>query len=226
MGIQGPVASGPVAPGSIAQGGAANRSPFAAAQSVDQGYAADQSRSRSLRVYAIVLGLFGTAFVMMVVAVVGVIFVPGLLKGEGKGDGVAAVEPGPVVNNEPKKKGKAEDTAVADVDVPSAPVKVHKNPGGGGGGTPAPPKQPQSPKGPAAVTVKVAAGTPSTGVEITCPGGFRNRGTFASDVAVVSNVPQEDCTVFFKGGPPAKYKPVHGGQTLTCSFQGTTALCK
>lgn len=77
-----------------------------------------------------------------------------------------------------------------------------------------------------AVTVILTGAARATSVEITCPGGFRDRGEFAQGVAVVPAVPPEDCTVRFKGGPPAKYAPVRGGQSLSCSFQGTTALCK
>ena len=41
----------------------------------------------------------------------------------------------------------------------------------------------------------------------------------------MANVPNESCTMFFKGGPPAQYKPVRGGASYTCKIVGTTAVC-
>ncbi|MBN2798492.1 MAG: hypothetical protein JXX28_05030 [Deltaproteobacteria bacterium] len=229
VGIQGPVASGPVAAGPVvARGGSG--SPFGGAQTADAGLGADQNRSRSLRVYAIVLGLFGMAFLMMVVAVVGVIFVPGLLSGDGEGDteAVAAYQAGAPAGT-PARAGP-QDTAVEEVVVPSAPSSP-RTPrpaasAGGGASAPAAAPKPRPTSAPGTVTVKVAPGTPTTGVEVKCPGGFRSRGNFAADSVTITGVPQEDCSVLFKGGPPAKYTPVRGGQTLNCSFQGTSAICK
>jgi hypothetical protein len=42
----------------------------------------------------------------------------------------------------------------------------------------------------------------------------------------VSGVPQESCTVHFKGGAPASFGPVRGGQGLSCNIVGNTAVCQ
>jgi hypothetical protein len=66
-----------------------------------------------------------------------------------------------------------------------------------------------------------------TGVEVKCPSGFRQRGAFSGTKATVSNVPtSEDCEVHFKGGSPAKARPIRGGKTWTCTFPSATAVCK
>ncbi|MDP6934260.1 MAG: hypothetical protein QGG40_15145, partial [Myxococcota bacterium] len=63
-------------------------------------------------------------------------------------------------------------------------------------------------------------------IEIVCPSGFRTRAAFAGGSATVSGVPQESCTVHFKGGAPASFGPVRGGQGLSCNIVGNTAVCQ
>ena len=41
----------------------------------------------------------------------------------------------------------------------------------------------------------------------------------------LDGVPAEDCTAFFKGGPPVKTR-VTAGRRVLCSFSGSTAVCK
>ena len=43
--------------------------------------------------------------------------------------------------------------------------------------------------------------------------------------ATVADVPQEDCSLIFKGGPPAR-NMIRGGQTLSCNFPSGQAVCK
>lgn len=81
------------------------------------------------------------------------------------------------------------------------------------------------PPGPATVIV------PSTMMfltaEISCPGGFRKRGTFRQDSpttlrATVPDVPgDEKCTVTFQGSEPAKTW-ITGNETKTCTFNPVT----
>ncbi len=60
--------------------------------------------------------------------------------------------------------------------------------------------------------------------ELVCPGGFRARSTFAEHVAVFDGVPDEECILHFKGGSPARYRPVQVG-TWQCKVIGGTAVC-
>jgi len=39
-------------------------------------------------------------------------------------------------------------------------------------------------------------------------------------------VPTESCVLHFKGGTPARFSPVSGGQSISCYIQGSTAVCK
>jgi hypothetical protein len=75
------------------------------------------------------------------------------------------------------------------------------------------------------VTVRIEAGQPYSAVEVICP-STRLRGSFSGGVASIPGVPGEDCSIMFKGGPPAQYKPVKGGQSVSCTFVGTTASCR
>jgi hypothetical protein len=65
-----------------------------------------------------------------------------------------------------------------------------------------------------------------TGIEVVCPGGFRERATFEAGVARVDGVPAEACAVNFKGPLNARFQPVKGGQSLLCRLQGATAVCE
>jgi hypothetical protein len=61
-------------------------------------------------------------------------------------------------------------------------------------------------------------------LELTCSGGFRSRVEIALNTAVFEGVPSEECTLFFKGGVPAKFRPIRAG-TWSCGLSGTTAVC-
>lgn len=64
----------------------------------------------------------------------------------------------------------------------------------------------------------------STTLELKCPNGFRERAHVKVNTAIFDNVPNEQCTLYFKGGVPAKYNPLNWG-TYYCSISGTTAVC-
>jgi hypothetical protein len=100
---------------------------------------------------------------------------------------------------------------------------------------PAPPPAPPAPVPPPAPRPTVANGgliitmtgeAPVTGIEVVCPGGFRQRAAFEEGVAAVAGVPAEACTVNFKGPVSARFTPVHGGLALRCRIQGSTAVCE
>lgn len=61
-------------------------------------------------------------------------------------------------------------------------------------------------------------------LELTCSDGFRLRVEVAQNAAVFDGVPAEECTLFFKGGVPAKFRPMREG-TWSCGLSGTTAVC-
>jgi hypothetical protein len=68
-------------------------------------------------------------------------------------------------------------------------------------------------------------GSPVTGFEVNCPSGFRERGTIRGTSGSVANVPNEPCTIFFKGVGSAKWGPVTGGRSVKCRIEGSTGVC-
>ena len=86
------------------------------------------------------------------------------------------------------------------------------------------PAPPRPAVGPQTAVVVIAASDPFTGVEVNCPSGFRQRASFVGGTATIADVPQEDCSLNFKGGPPAK-NTIRGGQTKDCSFPSGQAVC-
>ncbi|MBL8614121.1 MAG: serine/threonine protein kinase [Deltaproteobacteria bacterium] len=217
MGIQGPMA------GYGGAAGGAGGSPFQVGGAAPPPAPDASEGTQSHRVYAIL-----TAVVLLVcVAAVAAV----LLRGSGKPDepapAVAKVDAEPAPKEKKKKKKAEEDTAAPP---PAAPTPKPK--GSGGGGTPkpkpasggaAPAPAPRANGG--SVSVRLS-GAPNTSFEVSCPGGFRGRGSLSGGAGSVSGVPGEDCTVYFKGGPPAKYGPVRGGQSISCTIEGNTAICR
>lgn len=66
----------------------------------------------------------------------------------------------------------------------------------------------------------------STAAELVCPSGYRVRVHLEGGWAFFEEVPaSEDCTIYFKGGAPAKFEPVQGGQDLKCQIAATTGVC-
>jgi hypothetical protein len=61
-------------------------------------------------------------------------------------------------------------------------------------------------------------------LELTCSNGYRVRSDIELNTATFESVPQDECTLHFKGGVPAKYRPVRWG-TFYCGLSGTTAVC-
>jgi hypothetical protein len=90
---------------------------------------------------------------------------------------------------------------------------------------PAPPVRPTVPDG-TTLLITMTDGSPTTGVEVSCPGGFRLRISLEAGMATVPGVPAEHCSVHFKGPVNARFSPVRGGQSLLCYIQGSTAVCE
>ena len=107
---------------------------------------------------------------------------------------------------------------------PKVKKKKKKYTGSGSGTTTT--KVAAAPSGPAPLNIKLNGGG-ANAFEVTCPSGFRQRTALSgSGSGTLAGVPQESCTLFFKGGSPAKYGPVSGGKSLNCQIVGTTANCK
>ena len=80
--------------------------------------------------------------------------------------------------------------------------------------------------GPGLLRIELAPGVYALKADVQCPGGFHVRVPFESGVAMIHDVPDLDCTLRFKGGAPARFGPVRGGQSLMCDLVGTTATCR
>lgn len=60
--------------------------------------------------------------------------------------------------------------------------------------------------------------------ELTCS-TYRQRADITLNTAVFEGVPEaDDCTLFFKGGVPARFHPIHPG-TWSCGLTGSVAVC-
>ncbi len=223
-----PVAAGPAAPAAAPQplvsgpvvsyGGAAGGTPFQVAGPTPTGNSNSESRVQSVRVFAILLGVFALACVAFL-SVVALWFFNTKAEEEKP---VAAVEaPAPV------KKAPKQDTGTL------APKQVD---------APAPrPKQPRTPREPtgsstpkpkplgatAAVNVTFTGAMMPTSVEISCPGGFRERKSLSGGTASIPNVPTgETCQLHPKGAGAPTSASVRGGQSPNCTIVGTTTSCK
>ena len=61
-------------------------------------------------------------------------------------------------------------------------------------------------------------------LELGCPNGYRTRGDIADNTATFNGVPKGDCDLQFKGGAPARFRPISPGSDR-CSLTGPTAVC-
>ncbi len=202
-GIQGPTASGAVG------------TPFQASQpppSAPQ----KEKRVSSFRVYALVMAVFVLGCTAVVLAVWF-----GQMRDKPSSEPTTttttAVADAPVrqpkaakdtgEEPEPEPQPRRTTTRKATTTAPAAPAAPKSNPG--------------------TLTVKMTDQTFLTTIEVTCPSGMRQRAAISpGGSATVSNVPNETCVLHFKGGAPARFSPVSGGQSLSCYIQGTTAVCK
>ncbi len=216
-GIQGPRQGAPMGGPSI-QGptmGGAGGTPFQAAQPPP---AAPQKEKRvsSFRVYALVFAVIILACAALVLAV--------WLRPDGNGDNgsTTASSSGttPAVAAADPPKNEQEDTGEEpEPEPPKSPYRPPSNPG---------PVAPSAPKvKPGTLTVKMSDQTFLSTLEVTCPSGFRKRASISpGGSSTLADVPTESCVLHFKGGTPARFSPVSGGQSISCYIQGSTAVCK
>ncbi len=171
---------------------------------------APETRSQSVRAYAVVGSILVLALIAMV-ATAGLTLLSVWLVRQPVDADVTGVQPPP-------------DPVAPPVPVPDAVVVPLPSPvASPRPADPQPPRpaQPQPtprPTGARAVTVTVAGDAPYTSVEISCPSGFRERGALAGGVAVVAGVPREaDCDIRFKGAAPAQV-PLGDSDAKICDF--------
>ena len=229
-GIQGPVAS---YAGGAAPGGTQTPFQVAAPGSGAGAPGGGQQRVKSQVVWVV---LFGALIFIGAAALLAVYLVR---SDGGTGEDVTADAGAPraaaVGDSKPRTKqdpsldGAAD--AGSDTGIPVAKPKkkkrarsVRSGSGSSSGAATSPPK-PKAPSGPATLSVRLP-GIQASAVEVTCPSGVRKRATVSGEAASVPGVPQEDCTLFLKGGAPGKYGPVKGGQSLSCSMSGVTLRCR
>jgi hypothetical protein len=75
------------------------------------------------------------------------------------------------------------------------------------------------------VEIRVTPGSDTHGIELTCANGYRHRRAINQGRAIFSQVPDSECMIKFKGGEPARFHPVHPGQTLRCSTDIRPVRC-
>jgi serine/threonine protein kinase len=202
--IQGPVAS---------PSGPASSTPFKASTNAG-GVNPEEQRVQSNRVYAIVFGMFG----LVCLAVLILVFVG--IGGDEEVSGSSEVVTQTSTKSKPVKN--------IDTGGPAKPPPVTRRPSRPAPGPAAArPQSSASSAGRGSVIVKLPDSAQSSGVELVCASGaYRLRKSFAGGVASFSGVPGGSCTLYFKGGIPAKFTPVTAGRSYTCNIIGTTAVCK
>ena len=204
---------GPIA-GPVAGGGAA--SPFQVAGPPPPPVGDNAQRTQSQRVYAF---LISAVALVCLVALAAFYLRPGTT--EEKPAGTVAAAPAPSAEPAPRKKAEPKgDTGGAAPAKAEKPAKKRSSGASSSSGqaSAAPAKPPPAAKGPGPLKVTLKTPGAATSVEVTCSTGFRQKASFSGDVAVVQNVPLDGCTLFFKGGPPARWQGVKGGTSLACTI--------
>jgi len=218
MGISGPVASGALPPGY----GAPNMATLPGDSTQDL------ERAQSYRVFAVVAGLMMMVMCAVIIAMGVLAYGVYLMdQDETASRGADPLRPPPVAPVAPT------DTAVNEPAPPTKPTPRPSNPKP----RPANPKpanpKPAPPPEPVAsgsVTVKIAAGSGISRIDVKCENSTeRWRQSFVNGTAVVPNVPgagSDNCYGILKGpGAPMKIV-VAGGKSYSCVIDGTVARCK
>ena len=179
----------------------------------------DEQRVQSNRVYAIVLGMFG----LVCLALLAQVFLP-------DGDDASSSKSSEVVATTTKPKNNTRSKTV-DTGGPTAPPPVARRPARSSAPARAPAQRSTTSRagsaGRGTVIIKLPDSTQASAAELVCTAGaYRLRKPFSSGVASFSGVPGGACTVFFKGGIPAKFSPVTAGRSYTCNIMGITAVCR
>jgi len=218
MGISGPVAGGSMPPGY----------PMNSQPALPPDPNAELDRAKSYRVFAVVAGLMFMVFTAAVASLM--VLAYGFYMLESK----EPVAQNPVVQPIPPPAPRGlDDTGVDAAPPPPPPPKPRAAPSPRPKSAPRPaaPKPPPAPEpvavGP--VVIKLPPSAPFTRVEVKCDGGTRERGSVTGGTATVPNIPgpgQDSCRAVFKGGGGLPTANVAGGETYTCTFDGSFANCK
>lgn len=213
-----PMVSGPVVGYGSGGGGG---TPFQVAGPQPTGNNNADSRVQSVRVFAVLLGVFALACVA-VLSVVALWFFQSRST-EKPPEAVAIVAPATV-----KQAASKDDTGVPKqrVETKPAPVKPKQSSGSSG---PRPQAAPVEPKLGAKAPVNVTfSGTPMPmSVEINCPSGFRDKRSLAGGTASVPDVPTgESCQLHPKGAGAPTSASVRGGKSYNCTISGTVTSCR
>lgn len=208
-----PMVSGPV----VSYGGASGGTPFQVAGPQPTANNNADSRVQSVRVFAVLLGVFALACVALVSVLVLLFFQ--MKDGEKPVETVAVVAPAPV------KKTPKEDTGVQKpIETKPAPVKQKQ--------TSSVPKAPAAPAAPklgakAPVTVTFTGSPIPTSVEVNCSGGFRDKRGLSGGTASVPDVPTGDnCQLHPKGAGAPTSANVRAGNSYNCTISGTVTSCR
>ena len=221
MASAGPASVGPPAPlvsGPVVGYGGASSTPFQVAGPTPTANSNSESRVQSVRVFAILLGVFALAcvFVLSVVA----LWFFNTRQQEEKPPVVAEA---PAVAKKETKATQDTGTVAPKKEVPAPRPKEPRSV------TPRAPSEPKvKPLGATAtVNVTFAGTTMPTSVEVSCASGFRERKALGGGTASIPNVPTgETCQLHPKGAGAPTSAPVRGGQSLNCTIVGTTTSCK
>ncbi len=207
-----PMVSGPVVSYGGASGGG---TPFQVAGPQPTGNSNSESRVQSVRVFAILLGVFALACVAVLSLVVIYFMVP---KADDKKEETVAV----VEKVAPQKKREDTGAKVAKSEAPAPAAKQPRST------TPRAPSAPAAPKlgANATVTVNFTGATLPTSVTIQCNGGFIDKRALSNGSASIPGVPTGDTCQMHPKGTVATSAPVRGGQTLNCQIIGTTSSCR
>ncbi|MDP2312165.1 MAG: serine/threonine-protein kinase [Pseudomonadota bacterium] len=207
-----PLVSGPV----VSYGGASGGTPFQVAGPQPTSNNNAESRVQSVRVFAVLLGVFALACVA-VLSVVALWFFQMKAGDEKPVEQTATLAPAPV------KKPKEDTGTAKPIESKPAPVRQKQT-----STTPRQPAAPAAPKvGPTgAVRVTFSGASMPTSVSIQCSGGFVNRGTVSGGSATVADVPTADTCQLLPKGIVTTGFPVKGGGSYNCTITGTTTSCK
>ncbi|MFN7143124.1 MAG: hypothetical protein ACK4YP_05065, partial [Myxococcota bacterium] len=203
-------------------GGAAGGTPFQVAGPTPTGNSNSESRVQSMRIVAILLGVLALACVAFA-SVIALYFLNEKSKEET--ESVAQVAPAPVAKAKPAAN---EDTASEPAPAPKPPPAATRQRTTTSGASKAP-SAPAAPKLGATATLNVTftGAMVPTSVEVSCPGGFRDRKPLSGGSTAVASVPTgETCQLHPKGAGAPTSTSVRGGQSLNCQIIGTTTSCK
>ncbi len=86
------------------------------------------------------------------------------------------------------------------------------------------PPPPPKPVGDGPLTVAFS-GAEANGVTVSCPSGFSDRAGFSGGIATFAKVPDDACTLTFRGAMGGSWGPVKGNMSVSCTYSGGVYSC-